>query len=106
MSRAPATDGDLLTSSRIPGATSALTSDICLSWHGGTRPSIPFADDREFETRGNYLVNQWPEVRHDAKFDLCFGMPREQVAHRADGHRFHLAFGNPVASVRELQPEQ
>jgi len=77
-----------------------------LSCHGGTRHSIPFTDDREFETRGNYLVDQWPEVLHDAKFDLCFGMPREQVAHRADRHRFHLALGNPVASVRELQPEQ
>jgi hypothetical protein len=48
-----------------------------LSCDGDARLSIRFADDREFETRGKYRVNQWPQVRHDAELDLRFGMSRE-----------------------------
>ncbi len=35
------------------------------------RLRIRFADDGEFENRGNDRVDQWPQVRHDAKLDLC-----------------------------------
>jgi len=70
------------------------------------RVSIHFADDGEFETRADYLVNQWPEVRDDAELDLCFGVPGEQVTYGADRYRFHVATGNPIPGVSELERER
>src|SRR5215471_10695339 len=64
--------------------------------------SVCFADDRKLQARGNYSINDRPQVFYNTQFDPCLDMSAEQIAHGRNGQWRHIAACHPITSFGNL----